>query len=111
MWENETTFLQTSCIFWHQDVVFLTEPGAGAEYVRKWIRYLEYRSEVLPEIPLYSNAYMDFHIAALRDYAPSAFSSWSEAIQEAYLSDFDPALEEEDDVNNEWLGEGEAEFE
>jgi ABC-type transport system substrate-binding protein len=88
-----------------------TEPGAGAEYVRRWIRYLEYRSEVLPEIPLYSNAYMDFHIAALRDYAPSAFSSWSEAIQEAYLSDFDPALEEEDDVNNEWLGEGEAEFE
>ena len=27
MWENETTFLQTSCIFWHQDVDFLTEPG------------------------------------------------------------------------------------
>ena len=28
MWEKETTFLQTSCIFWHQDVDFLTEPGA-----------------------------------------------------------------------------------
>ena len=70
----------------------------------------QWRDRPLP-YHLYSNAYMDFHIAALRDYAPSAFSSWSEAIQEAYLSDFDPALEEEDDVNNEWLGEGEAEFE
>ncbi len=87
-----------------------TEPGDGPEYIRRWIKYLEYRSEVLPEIPLYSNAYMDFHIAALRDYAPSAYSSWSEAIQEAYLSDFDPALEEEDDASNEWLGEGEAKF-
>ena len=31
MWENETTFLQTSCIFWHPNVDFLTGPGAGAE--------------------------------------------------------------------------------
>ena len=27
IWENETTFLQTSCIFWYRDVDFLTEPG------------------------------------------------------------------------------------
>ena len=87
-----------------------TEPGNGAEYVRRWIKYLEYRSEVLPEIPLYSNAYMDFHITALRDYAPAAASSWAEAIQKAYLSDFDPALEEAGEVGSEWLGEGEAEF-
>ena len=71
-----------------------TEPGDGAEYVRRWIKFLEYRSEVLPEIPLYSNAYLDFHISALRNYYPSAYSSWSEAIQKAYLSDF---VEEEDD--------------
>ena len=85
-----------------------TEPGEGAEYVRRWIKYLEYRSEVLPEIPLYSNAYMDFHISALRDYAPSAFSSWSEAVLKAYLSDF---VEEEEEEDSEWLGEGEVEFE
>ncbi len=64
-----------------------TEPGDGAEYVRRWIRYLEYRSQVLPEIPLYSNAYLDFHTAILRNYNPGAYSSWSEALVSAYLSD------------------------
>ena len=34
MWRKETTFLQTSCIFWHPNVVFLTGPGAGAEEAR-----------------------------------------------------------------------------
>ena len=33
-WRKETTFFQTSCIFWHQDVDFLTEPGVGAEEAR-----------------------------------------------------------------------------
>ena len=85
-----------------------TEPGDGPEYVRRWIKYLEYRSEVLPEIPLYSNAYMDFHIAALRDYTPAAYSSWSEAILEAYLSDF---VEEELELpEDEELGDDEAVF-
>lgn len=72
-----------------------TAPGDGPEYIRRWIRYLEYRSEVLPEIPLYSNAYMDFHTSALRDYAPGAYSSWSEAVMKAYLSDFIPTEEDE----------------
>ena len=85
-----------------------TVPGDGAEYVRRWIRFLEYRSEVVPEIPLYSNAYMDFHTSALRDYAPSAYSSWSEAIQKAYLSDF--AEEEEGDFDDMELDEGEEVF-
>ena len=76
-----------------------TEPGKGAEYVRRWIKFLEYRSRVLPEIPLYSNAYMDFHISALRNYYPGSYSSWAEAIQKAYLSDF---VEEEDD----WTDDG-----
>lgn len=72
-----------------------TAPGDGPEYIRRWIRYLEYRSEVLPEIPLYGNAYMDFHTSALREYAPSAHSSWSEAVLKAYLSDFVPTDEDE----------------
>lgn len=80
-----------------------TEPGDGAEYVRRWIKFLEYRSEVLPEIPLYSNAYLDFHISALRNYYPSAYSSWSEAIQKAYLSDF---VEEEDDWTDDLTDDG-----
>ena len=85
-----------------------TEPGDGAGYVRKWIAYLEYRSQVLPEIPLYSNAYMDFHLAALRDYTPGVFSSWSEALQYAYLSDYMPEEEAEEETA---LEEGEEMFE
>ncbi len=83
-----------------------TEPGKGADYVRKWIRYLERRSEVLPEIPLYSNAYIDFHISALRDYYPGNYSSWSEALQYSYLSDY----EEEEDAGGEEPEEGKAVF-
>ena len=65
-----------------------TEPGDAVEYVRRWIQFQEYRSEVLPEIPLYSNAYMDFYISALQNYAPGNYSSWAEAIQYAMLSDY-----------------------
>ena len=86
-----------------------TEPGNGAEYVRRWIKYLEYRSEVLPEIPLYSNAYMDFHISTLREYAPAATSSWSEAVIKAYMSDDIEETEDQEGLED-WLGEGEAEF-
>lgn len=66
-----------------------TEPGNGPEYIRRWIRFLEYRSEVVPEIPLYSNAYADFMTTSLRNYNPGIYSSWSEAVQDAYLSDFE----------------------
>ena len=83
-----------------------TEPGKGADYVRKWIRYLERRSEVLPEIPLYSNAYIDFHISALRDYYPGSYSSWAEALQYSYLSDY----AEEEDIGGGEPEEGEAGF-
>ena len=64
-----------------------TEPGRALEYVRKWIAFLEYRSTILPEIPLYSNAYMDFAIARLQGYTPGSYSSWAEAVQYAVLSD------------------------
>ena len=64
-----------------------TDPGDPAEYVRRWIRYLERRSEVLPEIPLYSNAYMDFFTSSLQNYNPGSYSAWSEALLYAYLSD------------------------
>lgn len=77
-----------------------TEPGDGPEYVRRWIRFLEYRSQVLPEIPLYSNAYMDFMTSSLREYNPGIYSSWSEAVQKAYLSDYEEEAEEEVEVGD-----------
>jgi hypothetical protein len=81
-----------------------TEPGNGAEYVRRWIRFLEYRTQVVPEIPLYSNAYMDFAVSALREYTPGIYSSWSEALMKSYLSDY----VEEETVE---VGDDEAVFE
>ncbi len=69
-----------------------TAPGRSLDYCRKWIAFLEYRSEILPEIPLYSNAYMDFAVSRLQNYNPGSYSSWAEAVQVAMLSD--PAEEE-----------------
>ncbi|MBR0267735.1 MAG: hypothetical protein IJQ71_09950 [Clostridia bacterium] len=84
----------------------MTESGDAPQYVRRWIKFLEYRSQVLPEIPLYSNAYMDFSTSALRDYTPGIYSSWSEALMKAYLSDY---VEEEEEMVE--VGDDEAVFE
>ena len=62
---------------------------------------------MLPEIPLYSNAYADFHISILRDYTPAAYSSWSEAILKAYMSDDIEEAEEQMSLE-EWLAEDET---
>ena len=74
-----------------------TEPGRALEYVQKWIKFLEYRSTILPEIPLYSNAYMDFCVSELQNYAPGSYSSWAEAVQYAVLSDYAEEPELDDD--------------
>ena len=70
-----------------------TEPGRALEYVYKWLAFLEYRSTILPEIPLYSNAYLDFAVDELQSYTPGSYSSWAEAVQYAVLSDY---VEEEE---------------
>ena len=75
-----------------------TEPGNAAEYCRRWLAYLEERSAVAAEIPIYSDAYLDFHIAALQEYEPAPTGSWAIAIQNAYLSDFEPEAEEDEDL-------------
>ena len=72
-----------------------TEPGDTVGYCRKWIAMQEYRTAIASEIPLYSNAYLDFHIQALRNYHPTTTSSWSTVITEAYLSDYVPEEPEE----------------
>ena len=74
-----------------------TAPGDTAEYCRRWAEFILYRSEVLPEIPLYSNTYMDFAISELQDYRPGEYSSWAEAIQYARLSDYQPGAEDDGD--------------
>ena len=67
-----------------------TEPGNATEYCRRWLAYQARRGEIVPEIPLYSDAYMDFHIPALQNYKPGSTGSWADAVQNAVLSDYVP---------------------
>ena len=79
-----------------------TEPGDVLSYCRKWLAFQEYRTAIAMEIPIYSNAYFDFHIRQLRNYEPSASSSWTDAVLKAYLSEEEPEtemeIEEEDEL-------------
>ena len=74
-----------------------TEPGNAPEYCRRWLAFQEYRAEIVPEIPLYSNAYLDFHIVELQNYEPGSTGSWAAAIPKAILSDYAPPAEEEEE--------------
>ena len=78
-----------------------TEPGEAAEYCRRWLAYLEERSSIAAEIPLYSDAYVDFHISALQEYKPAPTGSWTIAIQSAVLSDYVPEEKPEEEQSTE----------
>ena len=82
-----------------------TEPGDAAEYCRRWLAYQEKRTAAATEIPLYSDAYMDFHISALQEYAPAPTGDWSIAVQNAILSDPEAETEEGEEAE-----EGEEDF-
>ena len=55
-----------------------------------------------PEIPLYSDAYIDFHTSALQNYNPAQTGSWVIAVRSAFLSDY---VAEEEAAEEENLGE------
>ena len=83
----------------------MTEPGDILTYCQKWISFQEYWAQVLPAIPVYSNAYFDFHTPLLQDYFISATATWGQAVVEAYLGD--PAIEDEEIIeDDEEMGEG-----
>lgn len=65
-----------------------TKPGDTHEYVQKWIKLQNYRTQIAAEIPLYSNAYFDFYTSALQDYNPSSSGAWTKAIPDARMSDY-----------------------
>lgn len=78
-----------------------TEPGNAPEYCRRWLAYLEERSMIVSEIPLYSDAYLDFHTTALQNYKPAPTGSWAIAVQSAFLSDYIPEEAEEEGLDGE----------
>lgn len=64
-----------------------TEPGDEETYVERWLDLMEYYSEVLPTLPIYSNIYYDFCANDLMNYTPNAHWSWPSAIIYAYFAE------------------------
>ncbi len=81
-----------------------TEPGDILTYCQKWVAFQEYWAQVLPAIPVYSNAYFDFYSPLLQDYEISATATWSQAIVKAYLGD--PAEETEEEMEEDFGDSG-----
>lgn len=61
------------------------QPGNRNAYLRRWMEFQEYWSEVLPMIPLYSNTYHDLYTADLVGYFPQFYWNWGSAILYASL--------------------------
>ena len=64
-----------------------TKPGDVEGYCRKWLAFQERFTELLPMIPVYSNAYFDFFTRELQDYNITSSLNWGQAVIHAYLSD------------------------
>ena len=80
-----------------------TEPGHAFEYCERWLAYIARRATDLPEIPLYSDAYLDFHINELQNYRPAETGNWTNAVLSAVLSDYVEEEEPEEDLDDEGL--------
>lgn len=61
------------------------QPGNRNAYLRRWLEFQEYWSEVLPMIPLYGNTYHDLHTSDLVGYFPQFYWNWGTAILYAGL--------------------------
>ena len=84
-----------------------TEPGNATEFCRRWLRYQEKLAEIITGIPLYSDAYLDFHISALQNYEPGESGNWATAVAGAILSDYVPEEEPEEGTGEDLELEGE----
>ena len=74
-----------------------TEPGDVLSYVIKWVEFQKAFTEKLPALPVYSNVYFDFYPRVLHDYTITANVSWPQAILGAYLADYIPEEETEEE--------------
>jgi len=64
-----------------------TQPGQDTTYVDRWLKLMEYYSDALPTVPLYSNVYYDFTDNQVQDYLPNAHWSWPSALMYTYLGE------------------------
>lgn len=67
-----------------------TEPGNATEYCRRWLRYQERLMNIAAVLPLYSDAYLDFHVNELQNYDPAPTGNWTIAVLDAFLGDYQP---------------------
>ena len=65
-----------------------TEPGNAPEYCRRWLKFQARLMGTAAVLPIYSDAYLDFHIVELQDYDPGTAGSWTAAVTEAFLGDY-----------------------
>ena len=75
-----------------------TEPGDLLTYCQKWVAFQEYWTEVLPAIPIYSNAYFDFYTSYLQEYDINASITCGDALIGAYIGE--PEEEIPDDLED-----------
>ncbi|MDI9520945.1 MAG: ABC transporter substrate-binding protein [Bacillota bacterium] len=54
-------------------------------FLKGWLEFQTYWTEVLPMIPLYSNTYHDLYTPDLKDYHPELYWNWGTAILYATL--------------------------
>ena len=64
-----------------------TAPGEDQTYTERWLKLMQRYSEVLPTIPLYSNAYYDFAGNTVQGYLPNVLGSWPAALMYTYLGE------------------------
>ena len=67
-----------------------TEPNDLLGYCGKWLKFQEKVMEQLPVLPIYSNVYFDFYPQVLHEYQIAANISWPQAINGAYMDDYEP---------------------
>lgn len=81
-------------LYRHAVAMRKTEAGDLLTYCRHWLDFQERFAEVLPMIPLYTNAYFDFYPRVLHGYDISSNIAWSQAVIPAYLSDVENQAQE-----------------
>lgn len=52
-----------------------TEEGDDEAYSAKWLAFMQYWNEVLPELPLYSNEYHDFFSDKVHDWSEDGYNT------------------------------------
>ena len=89
---NNTSGLKDEKLMQLADELRRVDPGDTETYMAKWMEFQLYWVEVLPLVPLYSNAYFDFYRPDMYNYTASMYSSWADAILYATIGE--PPVEE-----------------